>query len=178
MNSYLTERARKKHRLDIVILVVCGTFLAAMFSTLSETFDANDLLVSIVASAILLAIFVAPIAVIVVRRLRQRDARALARCFAGHREDLFPIPELDKQVRVIGGARKRVEKLIDTGMLKCVAPEPGVDAVRLHVVLNPKPALKYVDIVCPHCGGTSRVPRDDHGRCAYCDSLLPLDGGR
>jgi len=60
---------------------------------------------------------------------------------------------------------------------------PAIDlydgkAVRLLTVVRPKSAIRYVDIVCPHCGGTNRVPDDDRGRCAYCESLLPLKGGQ
>lgn len=176
MDRYLTERASKSHPLDIPILVLCGISLAAMLSVLGETFDANDLLVSIVASAILLALFIVPIVRIVLRRFGQRDARTLARCFAGHRDELFPFDEIDGQVKVVGGARRRVEKLVNQGMLKEIRLEPGANAVRLLTVIDPKPAVKYVDVVCPHCGGTSRVPRDDRGRCAYCNSLLPLEG--
>ena len=178
MDRYLTERANKSHPMDIPILGICGIFLAGMLSVLGENFDTNDLLVSIIASAILLALFIVPIVRISIRRLRQRDARALARCFAEHREELFPIPELERQVKVLGNARRRVEKLINQGMLKEVRLEPGEDAVRLLTVLNPKPVIKYIDIVCPHCCGTNRVPQDNRGRCAYCDSLLPLPGSR
>lgn len=35
-----------------------------------------------------------------------------------------------------------------------------------------KTGPRFVAVVCPHCGGTTRLPVGDEGRCDYCDSAI------
>ena len=113
MNQYLTEKALRKHPLDIPIAVICGIFLAALAASAGETITGKDLAVSLIALAILVALFGGPIVRIVCRRLRVRDARTLARCFETRTDPELPLSDLAAQVRFRDPAA-RVEKLINT----------------------------------------------------------------
>ena len=172
LENYLTNKSMACKRFDFLWLALCAFFIVITFYAVPPAEFIEDG-ASFVAFVLVLALFAVPMARILRRRLMQRDARAAARCFAAQKGDYIALSVLSREAKFRNPAR-RIAKLIEKDYLINVRLDPSGKAVQLNTLGRQAREAATIDIICPRCGGTTRVAPGKSTRCAYCDSALPI----
>ena len=175
LEHYLSAKGRARHGFDWPIIILLG-FIIFGYLWVSDVREfMEDPLVYSMAYAVILAIHGVPVWLIIRRRLRQRDAKRFARLFAAQDESVVYVMTAEKPLRIREPV-SRLKLLMDAGYMDNIT----LDEIRGIAVLTPPPPIvppKWViDVVCPRCGGTTTIESGTPGRCAWCDSLLPIAG--
>ena len=175
MERYLQKKAQARRPLDVPLLVLCGLMVVIAFSAIPPSDYLADA-TSFLAFALVLALFVAPMARILRKRRMWRDARAMARFFASQQKATVPLSALGDAAK-LKNPGKRLAQLMDRGYLCNVQLDLAGSVALLTGLPRRAPEaakpVEYIDVVCPHCGGTTRALPGRPCRCDYCDSMLP-----
>ena len=119
MEQYLTKKALKTRWWDILTGAYTLFFVPISVNAVIETFDPNELWVSISASAAVLAIILLPPFFALRARWRRGMAKKIAAALTRRREASLPLAELDKLTGVRDADRK-IKKLTAKGYLQGV----------------------------------------------------------
>ena len=99
-------------------------------------------------------------------------ARRYAAVFSADRDGLLPLEELERQTgRTAEQIRPELERLFRRCWFTGCTLRREPFAVELGTA-SKKGEPRFVTVVCPHCGGSTRLRAGSVGRCDYCDSAL------
>lgn len=98
-------------------------------------------------------------------------ARRYAAIFAGDPNGALTAEELAAQS---GRSGIQIESELERLFRKGYFQGCSLKKKPLSVLLTgtEKTGPRFVAVVCPHCGGTTRLPVGGEGRCDYCDSAI------
>lgn len=130
MGVYLTEKATRKHRGDIPIALFSGFLAAIGVDACVEVFDVGEIVVSLLASALVLGLLLTPLFLIVRGRLRQRSARLLDARLSGLTASAVPLDSLDRATG-LRNAAPRLRLLLEKDYLHGLSVDPDGRMLRL-----------------------------------------------
>ncbi|MDO4867352.1 MAG: 5-bromo-4-chloroindolyl phosphate hydrolysis family protein [Clostridia bacterium] len=123
MDTFLTEKARARRKWEIPAAGLSGLFVAAGIEVfVEEAAEGGMGYIDVVAYAVVIGAFVAPLVLVLLRWLRRSRAQSMAKALERCPEASLPFAELDRVLKV-KNAPEKLQKLISKGYLQRLRPD-------------------------------------------------------
>ena len=132
MRRYLNEKALKASGWEIPVAAISGFCTSVLLAACIEVGRGEDLLVTLLAGGMLIALFGMPLFLVARRWLRRRSARRLAEALERSGRAEVPLWELEGLTGV-RGAEEKLPRLAAAGFFKDLAVDPQAGVVRMAV---------------------------------------------
>ena len=123
MDNFLTEKAKIRRKWEIPVMGLSAMFIAAGIEAFVEEAAEGAMgYIDVVAYAVVIGAFAAPLVLVLLRWLRRRRANSMAKALERRPEASLPFAELDKVLKV-KNAPGKLQKLISKGYLQRLRPD-------------------------------------------------------
>ena len=177
MEEFLTRKA--KNRIwEIPVLAALGIFIAAGISIVGDDMRGRMTSTDVIADAVVMFLFAFPFFRIVIRRVRVRYARQIARVLERTSGSSISLSDLQREARLRGNMERILQILLDKNFMTCIRPDFGAGKLFLVSAAREVKAQEEMEktlvVECPGCGARNTVIRGRSSKCQYCDSPLKI----